>query len=143
MRTIRMLCLSAGLLLAVRPGICAAGDREASSPTQNTAEISPETGVASYYADRYHGRKTANGEVFDTYKLTAAHGKLPFGTVVKVTNVGNNCSVIVRINDRGPFVPGRVIDLSRAAARLLRMEQAGLAKVQIEVLPATTSLSGL
>ena len=97
-----------------------------------------QTGVASYYADEYHGRPTASGEIFDTYKLTAAHGTLPFGTVVRVTNPENQRSVTVRINDRGPFVPGRIIDLSRAAAKQLLLEKAGLATVRIEIIPATT-----
>ena len=97
-----------------------------------------QTGVASYYADKYHGRPTASGEIFDTYKLTAAHGTLPFGTVVRVTNQENQRSVTVRINDRGPFVPGRIIDLSRAAAQQLLLEKAGLATVKIEIIPTTT-----
>lgn len=93
-----------------------------------------ETGVASYYGVPYHGRQTASGEVFDMNELTAAHPKLKFGTKVKVTHLANNRSVTVRINDRGPFVKGRVIDLSKAAAEELQMVRAGLAEVKIEVL---------
>lgn len=92
-----------------------------------------ETGVASYYGLPYHGRQTASGEVFNMNELTAAHPKLKFGTKVKVTHLANNRSVTVRINDRGPFVKGRVIDLSKAAAEELQMIRAGLAEVKIEV----------
>lgn len=92
-----------------------------------------DTGVASYYADKFHGRITANGETFDMYALTAAHRTLPFGTKLKVTSLANNRSVLVRINDRGPFVKGRVIDLSLGAAKELQMVQSGLAEVKLEV----------
>lgn len=92
-----------------------------------------ETGVASYYADQYHGKKTASGEVFDMHGLTAAHPSYRFGTQVKVTHLKSNRSVIVRINDRGPFVKGRVIDLSLAAAKELQMVQSGLAPVKLEI----------
>jgi rare lipoprotein A len=93
-----------------------------------------ESGVASYYADHYHGRKTASGELFDMHALTAAHPTYRFGTRVKVTHLENQRSVIVRINDRGPFVKGRVIDLSLAAAEQLRMVRSGLAQVKLEIL---------
>lgn len=96
--------------------------------------IKAETGVASYYGVPYHGRQTASGEVFDMNELTAAHPTLKFGTKVKVTHLVNNRSVVVRINDRGPFVKGRVIDLSKAAAEELQMVRAGIAEVKIEVL---------
>jgi rare lipoprotein A len=93
-----------------------------------------QKGLASYYADRYHGRKTASSEVFDVNAMTAAHRTLPFGTRVRVTNVNNGRSVVVRINDRGPFVAGRVIDLSPAAARRIDMINDGVAPVKLEVL---------
>src|SRR6185295_16889128 len=89
-----------------------------------------ETGIASYYSNKFHGRQTANGEVFDMHQMTAAHPRLAFGTRVKVTHLENNRSVTVRINDRGPFVKGRVIDLSLAAAEELRMVKAGIAQVK-------------
>ena len=92
------------------------------------------TGAASYYADKFHGRRTASGENYDKHQLTAAHRTLPFGTRVRVTNKGNGKSVIVRINDRGPFAGKRVIDLSRAAAQSLGMIRSGVAKVQVEIL---------
>lgn len=90
-----------------------------------------KTGKASFYADKYEGRKTANGEIFRQNQLTAAHKKLPFGTQVKVTNLANGKSVNVRINDRGPFVKGRIIDLSKSAAKEIDMIGAGVAKVKI------------
>ncbi|NCI48558.1 septal ring lytic transglycosylase RlpA family protein [Sediminibacterium roseum] len=90
-----------------------------------------ETGMASYYAETYNGKKTANGEIYQSNKLTAAHKKLPFGTKVKVTNLANGKTVKVRINDRGPFVPGRIIDLTRAAAKKIDMVGAGVVKVKI------------
>ena len=90
--------------------------------------------VASYYADKYHGRKTSNGETFNMYDLTAAHKTLPFNTKVKVTNLSNGKSVIVRINDRGPFVKGREIDLSKAAAVKIGMIKSGTAKVSLEII---------
>jgi len=91
-------------------------------------------GSASYYAEEFHGRKTANGEVFDMYKKSAAHKSLPFNTILKVTNLKNNKIVIVRINDRGPFVKGREIDLSFRAAQDLGMIPEGVARVKIKIL---------
>ena len=90
-----------------------------------------EIGLASYYADRFHGRPTASGEFYDRRALTAAHRRLPFGSVVQVTHLENGRSVVVRINDRGPFVRGRVIDLSYAAAKDLGMLRRGVVKVRI------------
>lgn len=92
-----------------------------------------EEGVASWYGPKFHGRRTASGEVFDMHRLTAAHPWLPFGTIVKVTNLENGLSVVVRINDRGPFVKGRIIDLSYAAAKKIRMLRRN-ARVRVEVL---------
>ncbi len=90
-----------------------------------------ETGKASYYADKFEGRKTANGEVFDQSKNTAAHKTLPFGTKVTVKNLKNGKTVKVRINDRGPFVAGRIIDLSRKAAKNIDLVNAGVGSVEI------------
>jgi rare lipoprotein A (peptidoglycan hydrolase) len=89
-----------------------------------------EIGEASWYGPGFHGRKTASGERFDTYDLTAAHKTLPFGTLLKVTNLENNLFTIVRINDRGPYIRGRIIDLSKAAKNEIRM--GGTANVKIE-----------
>jgi rare lipoprotein A len=90
-----------------------------------------ETGKASYYADKFQGRKTANGETFKQSKKTAAHKTLPFGTKVTVKNLANGRTVKVRINDRGPFVKGRSIDLSKRAAKKIAMVNAGVADVEI------------
>ncbi|WP_234274484.1 septal ring lytic transglycosylase RlpA family protein [Billgrantia zhangzhouensis] len=90
-----------------------------------------EQGQASFYADRYHGRRTASGETHDRNALTAAHRSLPFGTRVRVTRLDNGRETVVRINDRGPFVRGRVIDLSRRAAEELGMLRQGVAEVRL------------
>lgn len=90
-----------------------------------------ENGKASYYVDKFQGRKTASGEKFRQGRMTAAHKTLPFGTKVKVTNLDNGKTIKVRINDRGPFVAGRIIDLSKKAARRLGMVQAGVANVKL------------
>ncbi len=92
-----------------------------------------ETGYASWYGGKFQGRQTASGEIFDTNKLTAAHKTLPFGTVVEVTNLDTGKSVQVRINDRGPFVEGRIIDLSRTAATKIGMMATGIAPVKVEI----------
>jgi rare lipoprotein A len=93
-----------------------------------------QTGVASWYGEEFHGRRTSNREVYDMNDLTAAHNTLPFGSMVMVTNLDNGKSVVVRINDRGPFVKNRVIDLSYAAARAIDMIGTGTAPVRIEVM---------
>lgn len=91
-------------------------------------------GKASYYGDEFNGRKTANGEIYDGDKTTAAHKTLPFGTFIKVRNLNNNKEIVVRINDRGPFVSGRIIDLSYAAAKSLDMIRDGVVDVEITVI---------
>ena len=92
-----------------------------------------QIGKGSWYGKRFHGKKTANGEKYNMYTYTAAHKSLPFNTKVKITNLKNNRSVIVRINDRGPFVKGRIIDLSYLAAKKLKYVDKGVAKLKIEV----------
>ena len=92
-----------------------------------------EEGVASYYSESLHGGETASGETYDKRAMTAAHPTLPFGTSVKVTNLDNGRSVWVRINDRGPYVDGRIIDLSGAAAGRLRFTEQGTARVRLEI----------
>ena len=94
-----------------------------------------QTGIASWYGKPFHGRKTANGETYDMNQMTAAHKLLPFNTRVYVMNLDNNESTVVRINDRGPFVKGRVIDLSRKAAIEVGMLLKGTARVRLEILP--------
>ncbi len=91
-------------------------------------------GKATWYGPGLNGNKTASGEVFDMYGMTAAHKKLPFGTIVVVTNQKNNKSVVVRINDRGPFVSGRIIDLSYGAAYLVDMVRDGVVPVKVEII---------
>ncbi len=93
-----------------------------------------ETGVASWYGHPYHGRLAANGEIYDMEKLTAAHRIFPFDTWLRVVNLGNGKTVEVRITDRGPFVEGRIIDLSHAAARAIDMLGPGTARVRLEVM---------
>ncbi|MBI2816921.1 MAG: septal ring lytic transglycosylase RlpA family protein [Acidobacteria bacterium] len=105
-------------------------ERRSESASQRYVEV----GYASWYGNPYHGRRAANGEIYDMNKLTAAHLTLPFGTQIKVTDLENNRTVNVRINDRGPFVKGRILDLSLAAAKQIQMVGPGTALVRIEVL---------
>ncbi len=93
-----------------------------------------QEGIASWYGGEFHGQLTANGEIFDTYQISAAHQELPFGTVVRVTNLENGLTVDVRINDRGPFFKDRIIDLSYAAAEQIDMIRPGTAPVTLELL---------
>ena len=103
-------------------------------PAKISTKNAYQIGIASYYGKKFHGRKTANGETFNMYKLTAAHRVLPLGTFIRVTHLGNGHWVEVKVNDRGPFIEGRVLDLSFAAALELEMVQAGKAKVMIEII---------
>jgi rare lipoprotein A len=134
-------------LSANLPGTPLSGTSAQANPLYNSAEaalpptghakqvIFPVTeGKASFYANQFHGRKTANGETFNMDKLTAAHPSLPFGTWVRVTNLRNGKDVIVRINDRGPFVKGRIIDLSIGAAKEIGLIKTGTARVKLEAL---------
>ena len=105
-----------------------------SKPDAGTRTGGFEEGYASYYADEFHGRKTANGETYDMNALTAAHRTLAFGTRVRVRNTTNGRTVIVRINDRGPFKSGRIIDVSLAAAKQLKMIGPGTSRVQLQIL---------
>ncbi len=113
-------------------------DVTAPAPAFETPSAPQETtlgrGSASYYAARFHGRRTASGEVFDNRAMTAAHRTLPFGSVVRVTNPANGASVVVRINDRGPFTRGRMIDVSRAAAEELGLIAPGHATVELALI---------
>ncbi len=114
---------------------------------KNSARIPPaprigdtETGFASWYGAPYHGRATSSGEIYDQEQLTAAHRSLPFQTWVEVTNLDNGKRVTVRITDRGPFVDGRIIDLSLAAAREIDMVRSGIARVRLKVVEAPKEL---
>jgi rare lipoprotein A len=101
--------------------------------------VPTQTGLAAYYHATFQGRRTANGESFDHNALTAAHKTLPFGTLVRVINLNNNRSVIVRVNDRGPMQKNRVIDLTRRAARELGFLARGMTRVTVEVVNAARS----
>jgi rare lipoprotein A len=90
-------------------------------------------GNASWYGRKFHGKKTASGERFNKQSFTGAHKQLPFGTIIRVTNLRNGRDVYVRINDRGPFVSGRIVDISRAAAEAIGFRKRGVAKVRVEV----------
>jgi rare lipoprotein A len=105
----------------------------AGTVTASSARSRLETGIASWYGKRFHGRKTASGEAFDMDALTAAHPKLPFGSWVRVRNLDNGQSVDVRINDRGPHIKRRIIDLSRAAARALGLGESGAGTRPVEI----------
>jgi rare lipoprotein A len=110
----------------------AASELSAKKPLVNGDKFLVAVGKASYYANGFHGRKTANGEKFDKKDFTAAHRTLPFGTIVRVTNLNNGKMVFVKINDRGPYIKNRIIDLSKAAAKQLDMVDNGVGKVRIE-----------
>jgi rare lipoprotein A len=116
-----------------------------SEPKRDSGVTRKEVGVASYYAHKYHGKKTASGETYNMHDMTAAHRTLAFGSEVRVTNLTNGNSVVVRINDRGPYARGRVIDLSLAAARKLDMVRTGVARVEVSAgsspsMPAVATL---
>jgi len=100
----------------------------------NWLDSSRMTGTASWYGKKFQGRKTANGERYDKWTMTAAHRHLPFNTMIEVTNLTNGKQVVVRINDRGPYWPGRIIDLSRAAAEKINMRKKGLAPVKLKII---------
>ncbi|MBQ8014476.1 MAG: septal ring lytic transglycosylase RlpA family protein [Treponema sp.] len=99
--------------------------------------------IASYYGEKFHGHKTASGETFDMHAMTCAHKTLSFGTLLRVTNLSNNKSVVVRVNDRGPFVKDREIDVSKAAAEKLDMLKTGTARVKIEIIDKNDPVAGI
>jgi rare lipoprotein A len=136
-RGVRRGALAALGLLAVIAAVAACAEKRA--PV--TSAVAPEpgrriVGFASWYGQRHHGLSTASGERYDMHRLTAAHRTLPFGTRLRVTSVENGRSVVVRVNDRGPHVAGRMLDLSYAAAKALDMVGNGVARVEAVVLPA-------
>ena len=115
--------------------LCALTLADCGGASLHASRGSTVEGKASWYGGKFHGRKTASGERFDKHAMTAAHRKLPFGTRVRVTSVNTGKSVVVRINDRGPFDrKERIIDVSEGAASALGMKQAGVIRVQLEVL---------
>ncbi len=127
-----------GLVLAASPISFTPGQSGPGMPqataSENIRVARTLSGPASWYGGKFHGRTTANGERFDMNQLTAAHRSLPFGTRVRVTNERNGRSVVVRINDRGPFIGNRIIDLSRGAAAAVGMVSTGVAPVRVDVL---------
>jgi rare lipoprotein A len=139
-RLILSVAIFVGLALTVG---CAKKRRQATNPGDTATRVSlsgdEKTGYASWYGHPYHGRRTSNGETYDMNTLTAAHRTLAFDTVVKVSNLENGRDVTVRINDRGPFVKDRIIDLSYAAAKQIKMVGPGMAKVSLEVLKAVAN----
>jgi rare lipoprotein A len=123
---------------AVRPYSPAASPTASASNLPGKAAVvslegAYQVGPASYYAHKFHGRQTANGEIFDMYGMSAAHRELPLGTIIRVTHVGNGRSLELKVNDRGPFIPGRVLDLSLGAAQRLDMVEEGVATVRIDI----------
>lgn len=110
------------------------GDAVARSVKARAKKAKRESGVASYYGPEFAFRRTASGEMFDPHEMTAAHRTLPFGTRIRVTNLANGRRIVLRVNDRGPYRKGRVIDVSYAAARKLGFAKRGIARVKIDVL---------
>lgn len=132
---LRSLTATLGLLVLVQGLAC----RSPSVPPPQTVKKGyTERGLASWYGPGFDGRRTANGEIYDMHALTAAHKTLPFGTVVEVTNRDNGKSTRVRINDRGPFVKGRIIDLSKRGAKKIDMIGTGTARVEIRVVSVSS-----
>ena len=133
-------CLIVGLGAAQGPNISEAKPapvssvRQISQVRQQVGKTKPyQIGTASWYGENFDGKPTASGEPYDMYDMTAAHLKLPMGSYVKVTNLRNGRSVVVRVNDRGPIVPGRIIDLSYGAAQALHFRSRGLQRVRLDL----------
>ncbi len=133
----RSVLVSVSLFSLVAAG-CGSGSPRFSGRGESSVSESQLEGIASYYAEEFHGRTTANGETYDMNALTAAHRTLPFNSKVRVTNRENGKSVVVRINDRGPFKGDRIIDLSLAAAKAIGLIAHGTAPVSLDVLDAGT-----
>lgn len=134
--------LMAALFLAASVGAAPVPDHPVSQVKTKSKASQPgsrpyQVGNASWYGKKFHGRATASGEDFDMFELTAAHRQLPLGTYVKVTNLRNSKWVIVKVNDRGPFVKGRIMDLSYSAARMLDFH-AGVEKVRLDIVQPET-----
>jgi peptidoglycan lytic transglycosylase len=128
--------IAIAVVLLVAAGCSTSTRRESERPERSSEVVRTLRGKAVFYGDKWHGRRTASGERFSNHKMTAAHRSLPFGTRVRVTNLSNGKSVVVRITDRGPFGRdrSRIIDLSKAAARKLDFISSGWTRVTVEVL---------
>jgi rare lipoprotein A len=143
--------LMIGLLIVGLRAAQGPNSSEASSAPNRTAQSKPENpkqagktkpyqiGTASWYGEYFDGKPTASGEDYDMYDMTAAHPTLPLGSYVRVTNLRNGRAVVVKVNDRGPVVAGRIIDLSYGAAQVLQFQQRGLQKVRLDLVKAGTS----
>ena len=143
--------LMIGLLIVGLGAAQGPNSSEASSVPSNSAQTKPEIhkpagktkpyqiGTASWYGEYFDGKPTASGEDYDMYDMTAAHPTLPLGSYVRVTNLRNGRAVVVKVNDRGPIVAGRIIDLSYGAAQVLQFQQRGLQKVRLDLVKAGTS----
>jgi rare lipoprotein A len=141
-RLLMMLMLAAPAALLAGGAMADRGPREHDRARPAIEEVAyQQIGTASWYGPGFHGRKTASGTRFDQRKLTAAHRKLPLGSEVKVTNLDNGKSVTVKITDRGPHKKGRVIDVSKAAAKRLGMVDDGVTKVRIEATPQQLAMA--
>jgi rare lipoprotein A len=127
-------CLLLVLIFSVSIGFVSAQQDSTKSTKKSSVKAKIQYGLASFYSNKFNGRKTANGEIFNNQKLTAAHNTLPLGTYVRVTNLRNKRSVIVKINDRLHHKNKRIIDLSRLAATKLGFIKSGLTRVKVEVL---------
>lgn len=127
--------------VAAALSLCAALSSAAQAASAKPAAPAAQEGTASWYGPGFHGKVTASGEVYDKEGLSAAHKTLPFGTYLRVISLDNGSSVVVRVNDRGPYAKGRIIDLSEAAARMLGMIPSGTARVRLELIPAEEALA--
>jgi rare lipoprotein A len=144
-QTLMIALLIVGIRAAQGPDNSEASSATA-SPVQTKPEASPKTGkttpyqigTASWYGEYFEGKPTASGEDYDMYDMTAAHPTLPLGSYVRVTNLRNGRAVVVKVNDRGPVVPGRIIDLSYGAAQVLQFEQRGLQRVRLDLVKPRT-----
>jgi len=140
MKKLVMGCAVAGLI-ALSPKTEARSSTSVGPPCRSVIpKEEPETGVASWYGEEFQGNTTANGEIYDLNGLTAAHPTLPFGTTVRVTNLNNRKNILLRINDRGPYIGRRLIDVSWAAAKRLGFVSSGTTQVRVEVVARPTLL---
>ena len=138
--TLATVLLVVSLGAAQRPASSESGNaRNAIKPTKVASTKPYQIGTASWYGDYFQGKTTASGEPYNMYDLTAAHPTLPLGSWVRVTNLRNGRAVVVRINDRGPVVPGRIIDLSYNTARVLQFKSEGLQRVRLDVIRSKTA----
>ena len=138
MRKVIMGCAVAAMVALsarseARPSVLVSLKLHAAPELVSKEESASKKGIASWYGEKFQGNPAANGEIYDMNGLTAANKSLPLGTQIKVTNLKNKRTLVLKVNDRGPFIPGRFLDVSKQAAKQLGFEYAGLAKVQIEV----------